>query len=215
MGISGKRDRMIEIFKVDNGYQAVVFGGWDKWKHYYDLYRYYRTLDPETLDSVYLGLDPREQLQWKQNYPDLIANDLASLLGRSYGFYDEDHIRNIVYIDLLKRGVNKWLAVRYFLVRYKKLVANWRNGAWNRYIIWKSLYDMAYPSELGKDNYMKGYWKGYYDAMRKVRADLKTLCNTPRYVIWNGNRIGVVVSKKISSGWLRLVKELYDIRFDK
>jgi len=62
---------------------------------------------------------------------------------------------------------------------------------------------------------MKGYWKGYYDAMQKVRADLKTLCCSPRYVVWNGSRPGFVVDKKVSKGWLRLIQELYDVKFEK
>jgi len=210
VGISGIKDRQIQLFKDKYGNDVIVFGGWENWEKYYEKY----------LDQK---LFPNEQWQWKQNYPELVVEDLVEIFGTSlYDWWSEEDIRDIGYAELLKRGVNKWLFVRYMLIRYKKLVADWRNGAWDRYIRWKSLYDMAYPrrfemsaNEWGRINYMKGYWKGYYDAMRKVRADLKTLCCSPRYVVWNGSRPGFVVDKKVSKGWLRLIQELYDVRFEK
>jgi len=137
------------------------------------------------------GVLPELVNQYRQNYPDLIVRDLMSEISNS----------NLVYATLLRRGVNKWLFVRTLLIRYKKLVKEWYKEAEKK-------------MQKANNEYAKAYWKGYRDAMFKVRADLKALCNTPRYVIWNGDRPGAVIDKKISRGWLMLVKKLFEVRFN-
>lgn len=220
VGISGNRGRQVELVKKD-GYEVVVFGGWPNWEKYFEKYVNLEFIDK---DAKKVELRPELQWQWAQNYPELVVEDIVhnwkmDSLWNEFDTYDD--IRDFAYGDLLYRGVNKWLMVRYLLVRYKKWVADERNEAWQRYERWNRLYSMvdwgggANIAELDKLSYMRGYWRGYYDAMRKVRADLKTMCMTPRYVIWNGVRPGVVVDEKISQGWLELVKRLYDVRFEK
>ena len=202
VGISGRRDRQIQLFKDEYGNEVVVFGCWESWEEYYK--RYWR-----------VGLDPDYQWQWKQNYPELVVEDILSVWDR-LNRKDEEWRRNWLYADLLKRGVNKWLFVRYMLIRYKKLVADWRNGAYNLMTKYEGEIDKRWLGcDIFWNVYKYGYWKGYYDAMRKVRADLKTMCITPRYVVWNGERPGFVVDRKISRGWLELVKKLYNVRFKK
>lgn len=221
VGISGIRDRQVELVKKD-GYKVVVFGGWPRWEEYFERY-----LDLEFIDKDgnVVELRPEFQWQWKQNYPELVVEDIVkhrAVIGAL-----NDGARDWLYGDLLYRGINKWLFVRYLLVRYKKWVAEERNKAytmwkknepyWNRYNGIVRREGLGYiPTQLDVEvAYKYGYWKGYYDAMRKVRADLKTMAMTPRYVIWNGKRPGIVIDTKISRGWLALVRRLYDVRFEK
>lgn len=218
VGISGKKERSVELVK-HAGYEFVIFGGWENWKKYF-----MDTMAPVFIDGVtgdyVIDLVPEKQWQWKQNYPELVVKDVVANFSNRLG--SEKGVEHLTYPILLYRGINKWLFVRYLLVRYKKMVADWRNKAYEEFVGFKKMYDAAWPErhkmyadDWGKVNYRMGYWEGYYDAMRKVRADLKTLCNTPRFVVWNGSRPGFVVDKKISRGWLRLVEDLYKIRFEK
>lgn len=218
VGISGWKDRRIKLVKDKYGNDVVVFSGWENWEQYYKKYVNEFFWDK---DENLVKLDPMFQWQWKQNYPELVVEDIIANRNAMDEMLNDD-MRNWLYSILLYRGINKWLFVRYLLIRYKKLVADWRNGAWDRYLRWKKFYDMSYSrrfemsaNEWGKVNYMNGYCKGYYDAMRKVRANLKTLCTTPRYVVWNGGRVGFVVDNKIHQGWLELIKELYDVKFER
>ena len=195
VGISGEKDRQIQLTKDKFGNEVVIFGGWENWERYYQRY-------------LERGLKPEFQWQWKQNYPELVAEDITA---NKYeiALKDEIDAKSWVYADLLYRGINKWLFVRYMLIRYKKLVADWRNGAYERWKRWGGTEAKWSPL------YCSGYWKGWYDAMRIVRADLKTLCCSPRYIVWNGSKPGFIVDKKISRGWLKLIEELYNIRFEK
>lgn len=232
VSISGVRDRRVELVKKD-GYEVVVFGGWPNWEKYFEKY-ISMELD-EIKDGKFIKtikLKPEYQWQWEQNYPELVVKDVLYFTNNDDWIFDspwwtEDDLRDFMYGDLLYRGVNKWLMVRYLLVRYKKWVAEERNKAYEEMKLYEPDFKLYLqkvkskgygyvPTQLDVDMaYEYGYWKGYYDAMRQVRADLKTMAMTPRYVIWNGKRPGVVVDKKISRGWLELVKRLYDIRFDK
>ena len=211
VGISGEKDRQILLTKDKYGNEIVVFSGWENCEKYYNKY-------------WNVGLDPVYQTQWKQNYPELVVEDILGVWDR-LNRKDEDWRRNWLYGDLLKRGVNKWLFVRYMLIRYKKQVADWRDEAYEkmnkcRDSFEHKLHDIrlgyGVPTwRVAENAYSYGYWKGYYDAMRKVRADLKTLCCSPRYIVWNGSKPGFAVDIKISRGWLNLVQELYNVRFEK
>ena len=211
VGISGNLDRQVALTKDKYGNEVVVFSGWENWEEYYAKYRN-------------IGLDPIYQWQWKQNYPELVVEDIVANRKPLAGLSD-DTARTWLYGDLLKRGINKWLFVRYMLIRYKKLVAEWRNEAYekmskHRDSFENKIYNIRSGHELPtwritEKAYSYGYWKGYYDAMQRVRADLKTLCCSPRYIVWNGSKPGFAVDARISRGWLNLIKRLYDVRFEK
>ena len=195
VGISGNLDRRITLTKDKYGNEVVVFSSWENWEKYYNKY-------------WDLGLDPVYQTQWKQDFPELVVEDILTVWDR-LNRKDENWRRDWLYGDLLKRGVNKWLFVRYMLIRYKKLVAEWRNEAYKKWEQWGRLRTKWSPL------YWSGYWRGYYDAMQRVRADLKTLCCSPRYIVWNGSKPGFAVDVKISRGWLSLIQSLYDVKFEK
>lgn len=204
VGISGKRDRQIMIIKDKFGNDVVVFGNWENWEDYYLRY-------------IRVGLSPEYQWQWKQNYPNLIVEDILKMWDR-LSKKDEEFKRDWLYADLLKRGINKWLFVRYMLIRYKKLVAEWRNEYYEK---WREQREKMVNMEwsdigsIAKEHYQLGYLRGKFEAYRIVRRDLKTLCSMPRFVIWNGSRPGLLVDKKITQGKLRLIEELYNVRFEK
>jgi len=204
VGISGEKDRQIQLTKDKFGNEVVIFGGWENWGQYYKKY-------------WNVGLDPDCQWQWKQNYPELIVEDILNVWDR-LNRKDEEWRRDWLYADLLYRGINKWLFVRYMLIRYKKLVADWRDEYYGLWQIQKKIIanmETADLETIARKYHLLGYFRGKFEAYRIVRADLKTLCNTPRYIIWNGSKPGFVVDQKISRGWLRLIKELYDVRFEK
>jgi len=214
VGISGEKDRQIQLIKDKFGNEVVIFGGWENWERYYQ--RYLNTLIIDR-DNNEIYLTPAEQWQWKQNYPELVAEDITA---NKYeiALKDEIDAKSWVYADLLYRGINKWLFVRYMLIRYKKLVAEWRDEYYGLWQILKNIIantETADMETIVKRYHLLGYFRGKFEAYRIVRADLKTLCNTPRFVVWNGSRPGFVVDKKISRGWLRLIQELYDVRFEK
>jgi len=222
VGVSGVRDRQVDLVKKD-GYEVVVFGGWPNWEKYFEKYM---NLAIHDKDGYVNYLYPQYQWQWPQNYPELVVEDIIKEFEYLKRISDDDR-RDWLYGDLLYRGINKWLMVRYLLVRYKKWVAEERNKAyvmwkknepyWNKYneIVRRKGFGYV-PTQLDVEvAYKYGYWKGYYDAMRKVRADLKTMCMTPRWIVWNGERPGIVADKRISRGWLGLVKRLYNVRFEK
>ena len=209
VSISGVKDRSVELIRKD-GYEIVVFGGWPNWENYFKLY---------------VGsLKPEEQWQWGQNYPELIVEDIV----KNRPYLDEltdDELRNWLYEEMMYRGVNKWLFVRYMLVRYKKLVAEWRNHSYIGYIRYSDWWDnykqnvkrrgLAYVPIQGDvmNAYHYAYWKGYHDAMKKVREDLKVMATMPRYVIWNGSKPGVIIDKRIGARHKKLIGELYNVRF--
>lgn len=223
VGINGQMRRQLNLVDDKYGNEVLVFGGWENWEEYYDRY-----LDLYFVDKDYkrVYLFPEYQWNWKQNYPELVVEDIVSIR-RILVAMDEDVARSYVYADLLYRGINKWLFVRYLLIRYKKIVAGWRNDAyekmamyeqsWRRYVENVKRKGLAYvPTQVDVETaYRYGYWKGQYEAMRRVRANLKTLCDTPRYIVWNGSRPGFVVDRKIKKGWLDLISKLYNVRFEK
>lgn len=222
--LSGKKGRLVEKIKIKiqgKNYDAIVFGGWTGWEKYLNSY-----LNAGELSSgIIPNLIPSNQWMWVQNYPDLIANDLSKVF--SGGSYSEDDVKNIVYSDLLYRGVNKWLMVRYFIIRYKKIINNQRNSSETILRMSKKVYNNSlnnllnlyngrvpeYINSAIKNSYNYGYMKGYYSAMAKVRSTLKALSNSPRFVIWNNNRPGIVIDSHISDNYFDLIRKLYTTHF--
>ena len=214
VGISGTKSRTVEFIHDDDGNEVIVLGGWENWQKYYTKYREVTFRDGIDNTIVY-GLRPEEQWQWKQNYPELVVHDMVE-----FGVPED-----IAHADLMYRGVNKWLFVRYLLVRYKKLVAEKRTMAYDKMKYWEKAlkfsrymykrygYTEIRVAEQISNAYNYAYWRGYYDAMKSVREDLKVMATMPRYVIWNGSRPGAIIDKRIGARHKELIKELWDIRF--
>ncbi len=141
----------------------------------------------------------------KQNYPELVVEDILRLLKESKD--PEDVLRDQLYSILLKRGINKWLFVRKLLIRLKK----------------KYQHKIREIDQKLKDAPMdnKKYWKlkGELKAYTEIRKELMLLCNTPRWVIWNYKRVGLIDMTGLQKGkakkWKILFDELCNFKFDR
>ena len=97
VGISGEKDRQIQLTKDKFGNEVVIFGGWENWERYYQ--RYLNTLIIDR-DNNEIYLTPAEQWQWEQNFPELVAEDITA---NKYeiALKDEIDAKSWVYADLL------------------------------------------------------------------------------------------------------------------
>lgn len=96
---------------------------------------------------------------FRQNHPELIIRDLA------------DHVNpELTRFILKKRGVNKWFAVRRLLIQLKD---RWKNRITELEI---SLYNNT------KSKHSREWNKGYLQALRECRQQVRSLCHSPRNV---------------------------------
>jgi len=129
---------------------------------------------------------------YKQNHPELIINDL-----KNEGFTEEQI--NIVRISMLARGVNKWLKVRRDLIAYKKLlkheikqlmddVGKLKINMTNKWCNFNnaSVYDV-HEYNKAREQYVIA--RELLKYKQKVRSDLKKLCMTNRWQIWEGKHL--------------------------
>jgi len=129
---------------------------------------------------------------YKQNHPELIINDL-----KNEGFTEEQI--NIVRISMLARGVNKWLKVRRDLIAYKKLlrheikqlmddVGKLKINMTNKWCNFNnaSVYDV-HEYHKAREQYVIA--RELLKYKQKVRSDLKKLCMTNRWQIWEGKHL--------------------------
>ena len=150
------------------------------------------------------GLVKKETI-WneKQNYPDLITNDLI----KHFDKYDESYVRDVVLSTLLRRGVNKWFLVRKLLIRLKKHYVDLINE--DRKELDSST---LHPST-------RAYIKGRMAANTQIRDDLLTLCQAPRWVIWNQKSIGLMdtigMKPSYKSKFVVLFNKLMNAKFRK
>lgn len=165
----------------------------------------------------------------KQNYPELVVEDIIELIEPLTGFLTtqkqqkevEDDLRNEIYAILLNRGVNKWLFVRKLLIRLKK---KYQQKIKNTTIILqhdKDRYKSGDISSLYDALSNKEYWKlkGEMKAYTKIREELKLLCDTPRWVVWNYKKVGLIdvvgVQRSKVKKWMKLFDELMNVKFRK
>lgn len=174
-------------------------------------------------------IDKKTIYNEKQNYPELVVEDIIKLIEPFIGFLEadeqqkeaEDDLRNQIYAILLKRGVSKWLFVRKLLIRLKK---KYQQEIKNTVIILqdaKNMYKSSDTSSLCDGLSNKEYWKlkGELKVYTKVREELKLLCDTPRWVVWNYKKVGLVDIVGLQKGkvkkWKKLFDELTTIKFKK
>lgn len=104
--------------------------------------------------------------QVAQNNPELIVRDLE-------GMIDPALVRQI----LLYRGVNKWFAVRQYIIDLKH---RWKGKLSD---IGKAKQEAKVAEDWAKYHELKGYEKALIDVTQQIRA----LCNSPRDVAWKVN----------------------------
>jgi hypothetical protein len=102
-------------------------------------------------------LDPKLIDQVRQNKVTRIVRDLA------WRMNDETD----VYAVLLARGVFKWFSVRRRLIKLKER--------------WKTLLEKKDSEWRTATGYGRAYLKGYRAALRDCRAEVRTLCHSPRW----------------------------------
>lgn len=165
----------------------------------------------------------------KQNYPELVVEDIIELIRPFIEFLEtdkqqeeaEEGIRNGIYAILLKRGVNKWLFVRKLLIRLKKEYQQKIKKISRILQEDKKRYKSGEISPLYDALSNKEYWKlkGELKAYIKIREELKLLCFTPRWVIWNWKKVGLVdmvgVQRSKARRWKKLFEELTRRKFKK
>ena len=147
----------------------------------------------------------------KQNYPELVVEEIMEEFNlNKYG----PSYRNRLYSILLKTGVNKWFFVRKLLIRLKIVYREKINDIhaelmqMKKQKVWKK-------SDTKKYHTLKGELRAYTE----IRKELMLLCNTPRWVVWNWKKVGLIDFAGLNNGikkkWIKLHKKLTDIRFKK
>ena len=141
---------------------------------------------------------------YNQNLPDLVVDDLISELN----IEDNENNRDKIYSILLKRGVNKWLMVRKLLIRLKKLYQEDIKKCQNDLNEAKRSEDYTRYSNL----------KIKIRLLYKIREQLKLLCQSPRWVIWNQKEIGLIdtigIPTNTATNWVNLYELLMDHKFE-
>lgn len=92
-----------------------------------------------------------------QNRPSLVVRDLASVAPEG-----------IVYESLLRRGVFKWLTVRFHLIRLKN--------------VWKDRVRDSIARQKAAQGPDVNYWRGYRKGIEECRAEVRALCHSERFV---------------------------------
>jgi len=176
--------------------ERIIVGNWKNWEKYQK--------------KAEVWVDRERIWNYEQNVPDLIVDDIIEFWYKEgFDIYREEEIRNFLYSVLLKRGVNKWLFVRKLLIRYKKLLVE----------------QIHEEEKKMKEAKKRKDWKEYYyhkgrlSVLGEVRKDLKLLCCTPRWVIWNGKDVGIIdfagMRESWARKWLDLYHKLKEIKFKK
>lgn len=132
-------------------------------------------------------LNPTNINQERQNRPTLIAQDLLDLAGVP---------PHLTYEVLLRRGVFKWFAVRRYLIAFKCGLKN---------AITALQIDLRGRNAVGlRRTHFSSYLRGYLKALEFIRTDLRGMCNQPRWIAPDNDRLAVQ--------WLywRTRQDLYD-----
>ena len=154
-------------------------------------------------------LDPDYQWQWRQNLPELVVEDVLNFIrSNDVTKMSDDEIRTKLRAILLYRGVNKWLFIRSMFIRLKKVFKTKMKKAE------KVINSFENPPEAPNDVKKYYYNLGYYHAMSYARGVSKGLASFYRYVVWDRKKPVAVVSRKISRGYISLIKGLINEKFD-
>ena len=149
-------------------------------------------------------IDKKRIWNYDQNIPDLVVDDLIAELD----IEDTDKNRDIIYSILLKRGINKWLMVRKLLIRLKKLYKEDIKKCQNDLNLAKKSKNWNEYSKI----------KIKIKILYKIREQLKLLCQSPRWVIWNERKLGLIdtigMPTKTAVNWFKLYDSLMDHKFE-
>ena len=137
-------------------------------------------------------ITPENIWNFKQNHPELVIKDLKEL-----GF-SHDIIETVRH-SMLARGINKWLKVRRDLISYKKtlhheikelndLVPYLKQEMTKKWVDFNN----ATPHQVheyhkAREKYLIN--KELLKEKQRIRGDLKKMCMTDRYQIWEGKKL--------------------------
>jgi hypothetical protein len=140
---------------------------------------------------------PENIWNYKQNHPELVIKDLQS-------FNLPIFVQDIVRQSMLARGINKWLKVRRDLIAYKKLikhqvkelmieVSQLKKELKENYVSIQQFEkgEKSLDEFLKYNNTVKNYLvaKDKLKLLQKIRGDLKSLCMTERWQLWENKKL--------------------------
>jgi hypothetical protein len=99
-----------------------------------------------------------------QNKPTLVVRDLVQ-----WGVPVD-----AAYSVLLRRGIFKWLACRRDFIRLKE--------------VWKEREKVALELQRGTGGGGRMYWKGYRQALRECRGEVRRVCHSKRARVQDDDR---------------------------
>ncbi len=140
---------------------------------------------------------PQNIWNYKQNHPELVIKDL-----QQYGV--DAFIVSLVRQSMLCRGINKWLKVRRDLIAYKKIIKHQikdldkiipslKEQMKNTHVSYKEI--LLNPENIHQLLLFERKHRDYMIAKEKlkllqeIRGNLKKMCMTDRWQIWEGKHI--------------------------
>lgn len=111
---------------------------------------------------------PENIWNFRQNNPELVVRDLAKAMKLS------DEQKEMVRGVLMARGVNKWLKVRRDLIAYKHQL---------KHRI-KAVHNERMQLKRGGQHHKAAALKEVQKILEEVRADLRKMCHSDRYIEW-------------------------------
>lgn len=143
---------------------------------------------------------------YKQNHPELVVKDIENELKQydTFEYVDKPafikRIQNIVRHSMLIRGINKWLKVRRDLIAYKKNLKHEVRALNEEILASKQLMHRTFVNFDDKPTYSQVHQ--HYEAranyliiktrlkmLAQFRKDLKKMCMTHRWQIWEGKEM--------------------------
>lgn len=137
-------------------------------------------------------VSPSNIWNYRQNHPELVIKDMKSV-GAS------ELLINFLRLSMLARGINKWLKVRRDIIAYKKLIKHDIKLLQTEIPVLKSRmtalwvnFNTATPVQISeyfkaREKYL--IVKELLKCKSRVRADLKSLCMTDRWQVWEGKKL--------------------------
>ena len=140
---------------------------------------------------------PENIWNYKQNHPELVIKDLQN-------YNIPPYVQYIVRQSMLCRGINKGLKVRRDLIDYKKIIKHQIKQLMIEIPILKKELKDKYVSTFQVEKGEKSIQdfmeyknvtvqylnkKDRLKLLQEIRSDLKNLCRTDRWQIWEGKNI--------------------------
>jgi hypothetical protein len=156
-------------------------------------------------DSDFIKATPENIWNYRQNHPELVIEDL-----RNTNLFSEEQLF-LVRQSMMARGINKWLKVRRDLIQYKIAIKKSFPKLQNSINYLKKNLTECFVTfnqvESGERtitqfNRYKDIQSEYKQkviqlkTLIRIRKDLKNLCMTERWQVWEGQSLEGMTDKK-------------------